>query len=95
MLEEISRSTPEWFVIGDVSESRSGSADSVRDRWRRVIQVLSFNEHITDSKESFFQFREMDSSGKIVELDGEVWSTAFDPQVHLQGCAEIRRERRC
>src|SRR5262245_28701 len=64
--------TPERFVIRDVHHRGSTAGNAVRDRWRRVVQILRFDQDFTNPKEPFLQFREMNSAGEVMQLYREV-----------------------
>src|SRR5207245_7196657 len=51
---------PEWLVVRGVSERHSVPGNAVRDSGRRVVQVLSFDEQVANSKEALLQLGEVD-----------------------------------
>src|SRR6185436_8927731 len=54
------------------SYRRSSGADAIGNRRRRVIQVLRFDEDVSEAEETLFEFREMNAARKILQLHRKI-----------------------
>src|SRR5436309_3051999 len=55
-------------MIGDVCDGRTISRNSIRNGWRRVIQILRLHQNIANAEESFLQLGVMNTSGEILKF---------------------------
>src|SRR5262249_58218734 len=72
MLVAASRRLPERLVIGGVGDGGATARDPVRNRRRRVIQVLGLDQQVADTKEALVELGEVDARAQVAQLHREV-----------------------